>query len=382
MKLAFVFDEFEIGGIERVGCDYIRLLRKKGIDIDVYNLQPGKNAMARELPKGTRFYEVQFNRLFCPELYSYGVQKWQWGKFAYPVIYLAASAVLGARKVLSPKREYDAAIAFSGHINDLTFVTSGFVKGRQKICWCHGTMLSYLAICDAYAVLYKKIDKFVTLSEQGIHNVYAGHSFLYKKKIKNLYNPILIKERTVDKEHVAQLKAENGKFMLMVARFTAQKAPRVAMQAVKELKRRGIRQKILFIGDGEELERCRKYAAKNHIADLCRFEGARRDVQDYMAASYINVLASVFEGLPTAIAEAMAFAKPCVMTDSDGGEVSGNGKYCFLVKVGDYMAMAGCLEKLYKDAETYSRYSMLAAQRFRYFKPENIMREFINYLDA
>lgn len=380
MKIAFVFDEFDMGGIERTGCSYIHLLCRKGIEVDVYNLHPGKNAMAEELPGRAGFYEVCFDRVFCPELYNYGVQKWWWGKFAYPAMHAAASLLLQLRKLMAGKKEYDAAIAFSGHINDLTFVTSGLVKARQKICWCHGSLLSYLAICDAYAILYKRIDKIVTLSEKGIHEVYAGHAYLYQKKIRNIYNPVLIRERRIHKDFTAFLKSAYGDFMLMIARFTYQKDPRTVMLAVAELKRRGLSKKLVFIGGGEELEECRKFAAEKNVSDLCVFEGARKNVQDYIAASYINVLASRFEGLPTVIAEAMAFGKPCVMTDSDGGEISGYGKYCFLVRVGNDAELADCLEKLYRDADIYRKYAELARERFQYFEPESMIQKLMSFL--
>lgn len=380
MKIAFVFDEFESGGIERTGCDYIRLLSRKGIDIDVYNLHPGKHAAASGLPKNVRFYEASFSRLFCPELYNYGVQNWWWGKYAYPAVYLAAELFLLLRKRIIPRKEYDYAVAFSGHINDITFVTSELVKARQKVCWCHGSLLSYLAVCDAYAILYKKIDKIVTLSEQGIQYAYAGHKWLYEKKIKNIYNPVLIQRKKLDKSHVSRLKEKHGDFILMVIRFMPPKDPWTAMKAVLELKQRGLSKKIVFVGNGPMLDECRIYAKEHQINDLCVFEGARKDVQDYIAASHINLLSSRWEGLPTVIAEAMAFQKPCIMTECDGGEISGSGKYCLLARTGDSTALADWMEKLYQDDNFYKERAMLAKQRFKDFEPEGIIRSLMDFL--
>ena len=290
-------------------------------------------------------------------------------------------ALLKIRKLFSKIETYDVAIAFSGHISDLTFVVEGFVKAKQKICWCHGTMLSYLAICDGYPKLYKKIDKFVTLSEQGISNVYAGHKYLYDKTIMNIYNPVLIKEKKLNGKHVEELRTKNGKYVLMVARMTYPKDHLTAIKAIELLHDRGLDIKIVFLGDGDKLNEYKKYVADHNLTEMCFFEGNRTDVNDYIAGSYVNLLASRFEGLPTVMIEAMAFEKPCIMTNSDGGEVTSFGKYGFLTPLGDHTAIADAIQLLYQDEEIYKRYSKLSKERFMDFDPEYTIQQFESLLE-
>ena len=40
MKIAMVFDGLQVGGIERVGVDYVSLLENIGHDVEVVNLNP------------------------------------------------------------------------------------------------------------------------------------------------------------------------------------------------------------------------------------------------------------------------------------------------------------------------------------------------------
>ena len=40
MKIAFVFDGLQFGGIERVGIEYIKLLSSRNYEITVVNLLP------------------------------------------------------------------------------------------------------------------------------------------------------------------------------------------------------------------------------------------------------------------------------------------------------------------------------------------------------
>ena len=59
----------------------------------------------------------------------------------------------------------EIAIAFSGHYNDLTFVSENF-KDAKKIAWLHGDETSYNDIAPGYFALYQKIKNLVCLSEK------------------------------------------------------------------------------------------------------------------------------------------------------------------------------------------------------------------------
>lgn len=374
MRIAVVFDSLSIGGIESVGLNYIKLMLEMGHNVDVFNLHPDQDDMVCKLDKTATYIPFRFDRKICPDLYSYGIKKWWWAKYAYPILYPVLSLALLTKKKYSNEK-YDIAIAFSGHINDLTFIAKHLINAKKKIVWCHGTLLSYLAICDAYPVLYRMIDTIVNLSDQGQHNVYAGHSFLHEKEIKTIYNPVFIRCNDVDENKVDALKKKYGDFVLMIARATPQKDHKTAIDAIKILNRNGLKKKIVFVGDGELLPEIRKYAEENGVAEYCVFEGNKYDVQNYIKASFIGLLASNYEGLPTVIAESMAFGKPCVMTKSDGGEISGNGQYCLLTEIGNADEIAKCLFKLYSEEKTYEKYSQLALKRFEKFDPNNIKIE-------
>lgn len=380
MKLAFVLDAFSMGGIETVACSYVDLLNKAGHEIDLYILNKHKTDMKDMLPSGVNFHALSFDRKICPELYSYGVMKWWWGKYAYCIIHPILTIGIKIRKLFWKKKKFDAVIAFTGHINDLTFVAEDFLKTKQKICWCHGTLLSYLAICDGYPKLYKKFDKIVTLSEQGLTNTFLGHAFLKQKIIKNIYNPVPIRNKPINYEHVKKLQDKFGDYILMIARAVYPKDHKTVINAVARIHEMGLHKHVVFVGDGEQLEEFKKYAAQVGLELYCHFEGTRRDVCDYIAASYIDVLASNSEGLPTVIPEAMAFGKPCIMTNSDGGEVSGYGKYCRLTNIGDFNEMATDLFTLYTNLEEYNKYSKLAEERYKDFEPIAVLEKFVALL--
>jgi len=382
MKIAFVFDGLGFGGIERVGIDYINLCLHMGHEVDIYNLSPKNDALVEQLPSKFKYFQIKISGKLCPELYSYGVQKAWWGKYAYALLSPFISVAQGIKKLFCKKRKYDVAIAFSGHINDLSFVAKNFVKAKQKICWCHGNMLSYFAICDAYPILYKKVDKFVVLSSAGQKDIYAGHKFMYDKKIFKIYNPTFIQDKEVSQIFVAELQEKYGDFILYVGRFDKRKGQDVAIEVIKKLKDIGYEKHIVFLGDGNTLEEVKRLAEALNVSELCHFEGAKKNVADYITASYINLLSSKWEGLPTVIVEAMALGKPCVMTNSDDGEVSGNGKYCKLVSVGDINGTVEALIELYNNADIFKKYSELSLERAKEFSGQKVFERFSELLKA
>ena len=59
LEIAFVFDGLGMGGIERVGVDYIRLFVNAGYKVTVYNLHSLENRIVTELPEQVEYIEVQ-----------------------------------------------------------------------------------------------------------------------------------------------------------------------------------------------------------------------------------------------------------------------------------------------------------------------------------
>ena len=70
MKIAMVFDGLQVGGIERVGTDYARLMNQLGHEVTVFNLVPSQTDMERELPGSCKVVHINFPRKMAPELYS------------------------------------------------------------------------------------------------------------------------------------------------------------------------------------------------------------------------------------------------------------------------------------------------------------------------
>ena len=195
---------------------------------------------------------------------------------------------------------------------------------------------------------------------------------MFDKKIFKIYNPTYFSINKCDSTNIKQYKKLYKDYILMVGRFEFGKCQDVAIKVIKELKNRGLEKNIVFIGDGSTITTMKNLAKAEGVENLCIFTGYQSNVQDYIAASYINILLSRWEGLPTVMIEAMTIGKPCVMNSCDDGEVSGNGKYCKLVNLENVDSIADNLYELYTDKKVYKKYQQLSLDRAKDFTPETV----------
>jgi glycosyltransferase involved in cell wall biosynthesis len=155
--------------------------------------------------------------------------------------------------------------------------------------------------------------------------------------------------------------AEGDDFtVLCAARLEPEKGVGVFIRAVTEarLSRPAIRG--LVAGDGPERPRLERLAAGSGVELL----GVRDDVADLMAAADAVALTSEAEALPMSVLEAMAAARPVVVTDIGGmAEAVVQGETGLLVPAGDAGAAARALVELASDRERAQR--MGAAGRTR-----------------
>lgn len=386
MKIAMVFDGLQIGGIERVGADYAKILKKLGHDVTVVNLVPRLNEMEKEFPADCTWIKFNYPRRVVREQYEQLVKKGFLGTICYlgamTVMPMISFALKIKFKMTSHAHDkYDLTIAFSGHFNDLDFVSNGFISSAKKMCWLHGALYSYFLISYGYMKLYEKIYNLIVLVDDAQEEVLSYNRKL-KLNIHKLYNPTFIKSREIDCTHVEELKGKYGKFVLMVSRFEYPHKDQYTVAKMLEIIREKHHENIdlVFVGNGPEEEKVKKFVdtLSKNTQEHIHFEGARYDVQDYYKAAFLLVHASVAgEGLPTIMIEAMSYDLPMVVTDSKTGprEILGENEYGLLCRVKDPEDMANKVEKMISDSELYHYYAVKSKERVKDFSPEAIQEQ-------
>lgn len=99
-----------------------------------------------------------------------------------------------------------------------------------------------------------------------------------------------------------------------VGRLVGQKGFDYLLRAVPRILERFPRTKFLIAGDGTERSRLEVLATELNISRQVQFLGARGDMLSVYASFDVFILSSVDEGMPIALIEAMAAAKPVVAT--------------------------------------------------------------------
>jgi glycosyltransferase involved in cell wall biosynthesis len=146
---------------------------------------------------------------------------------------------------------------------------------------------------------------------------------------------------------------DSGDFtVLCAARLEPEKGVGVFIRAVAAARRSRPAIRGLVAGDGPERERLERLAAGSGVELL----GVRENVAELMAAADAVALTSEAEALPMSVLEAMAAARPVIVTDIGGtAEAVVQGETGVLVPAGDADGAAGALLELASDPDRARR---------------------------
>ncbi len=142
-----------------------------------------------------------------------------------------------------------------------------------------------------------------------------------------------------------------------------EKNPVQLVDAIAELRRRGLPARALFIGDGPEKSSVLARSRERGIAEHVRIAGFQEDVRPCVAACDALALTSFTEALSLAAMEAMALGRPVVHPDVGGArELIAHGEDGYLFPVGD---TASLVERLACLADPGQRTAMGRAARLK-----------------
>lgn len=138
--------------------------------------------------------------------------------------------------------------------------------------------------------------------------------------------------------------------IIMIAEVNKNKNHKQMIDAVDELKQRGINVKVICAGDGPLIEELKQDIASRNLDKNITMLGSRNDINELITASDIGILMSYREGLPRNIMELMACGKPVIGTNIRGiRDLIDDGLTGFLVNVNDSVDTAVKIEGLFKD---------------------------------
>lgn len=223
--------------------------------------------------------------------------------------------------------------------------TEGVSSGKRRLyLWIEGFMAKFAT-------------KIITVSEYD-RQLALNHNVGGSKLIKTIHNGV--PDYSASSIGSVGSKMSN---LIMVARFDSPKNQAFLIEALHEL--RDLSFEMKFVGDGPELEECKRLVSSYSLTDSVFFLGARSDVPSLLAKSNVFLLLSNWEGLPLTILEAMSHSLPIVASDVGGvSETIHENEHGFLIPRGDKEKLVEVLKNLIESQELCSQIGKNARLRY------------------
>jgi glycosyltransferase involved in cell wall biosynthesis len=205
---------------------------------------------------------------------------------------------------------------------------------------------------------------------------YWQRRFLWARRTHMIYNGVDVAHfdprvftSTTDATRTELGFASDDRVVGICAVLRPEKAHTHLLQAVARRAQQGQRWRVLIIGDGPLRTLIEAEAERLGLTGDIRITGMQADVRRWLAAcDVVAIVSTAIETFSVAALEAMAMARPMIMSDIGGArEQVEPGVNGMLFRAGDVDALAGCLRTCWDKNLTQA---MGAAARIR------VQREF------
>lgn len=169
-------------------------------------------------------------------------------------------------------------------------------------------------------------------------------------------------KRYVPRERAA---ATERLILVSVGRLSPEKGQRLLLEAVANLVERGRNVCLYLVGDGPDRKVLEDQAHERRINSHVVFEGwvDQPKLEAIYASAHVFVMASLYEGIPIVLMEAMAMEIPCVAPWITGiPELISNREEGLLFAPANVRQLADCIAEL-QDSEDLRRNIGAAARR-------------------
>lgn len=162
-----------------------------------------------------------------------------------------------------------------------------------------------------------------------LFNKYVSHvhcvSECLSKQLKKNYtvNNTICIYNLFDTEYINKLSLEavafNFSYIVNIGHLNHQKNQRDLIYAFSILRKKGFKEKLVLIGDGEERTPLLKLTKKLQLEDDVIFTGKQENPFKYLKHASLYVSSSLYEGLPAVLVESLILNIPIVSYDFECG---------------------------------------------------------------
>ena len=249
-----------------------------------------------------------------------------------------------------------------------------FYKGASKKNW-----LIYYPIEKYFA---KKCDSVVTITDED----YKLASGKFKTNAVRIHGIGVDSSRhhAVTQEEKQSIRAElnvleNDFVCLCTGELNANKNQKALIQLVPKLKEHIPKLRLWLAGNGPLKDELERMIDDLSLRDSVTLLGYQPEIEKYVRASDVVLTASMREGLPFNVVEAMLTKRPVVASVNRGHrELIDDGRNGFMTD--DMDVYADDIIRLYTDKDLYDRISEAAFEYAQSYTVESVMNEFENIL--
>jgi N-acetyl-alpha-D-glucosaminyl L-malate synthase BshA len=150
----------------------------------------------------------------------------------------------------------------------------------------------------------------------------------------------------------SSLAPDGEQLLVHVSNFRPVKRPVDCVEILARILQKGIKTRLVMVGDGSERTNVEHRARCLKVYDKCVFVGKQPNIVDYLSAADVLLLPSEQESFGLAALEAMACEVPVIASRVGGvPEVVTDGETGFLSEVGDLDKMAEDAARLFANGE-------------------------------
>lgn len=355
IKILFFIDGITGGGAEKVLRTLVNNMDQSRFDITVQTLE--ESDPAQYLAPGIRYRAInRCKTAWGKKLFHYWVRLCAELKWLYP-LYI--------------KDDYDIEAAYL-EFGPTKILAGSTNKNAKKLAWVHCDLAKkQLQNPKKVQEQYAAYDNVISVS-RNVQNSFI-QLFGNNPKVHVLYNAIDESE-IVDKARDFPVSHTTFTF-IAIGRLTHQKGFDRLLDACAMLNKDRSVFQLQILGTGSERENLEKQIAQNGLENTVHLLGFRENPYPFVQAADAVVCSSRYEGMSTAITEALILGKPIVTTPCTGmDELLGNSEFGLITEdsvEGIYQGMKRMLE----DPKLRAHYAQKAAERGKDFSKEKLVKE-------
>lgn len=171
--------------------------------------------------------------------------------------------------------------------------------------------------------------------------------------------------------------------LVHVSNFRPVKRPVDCIEILARVLKKGIKTRLVMVGDGSERTNAEHQARCLGIYDSCSFVGKQPRIVDYLSVSDVLLLPSEQESFGLAALEAMACELPVIASRVGGlPEVVTDGETGYLSEVGDVEKMANDAARLLSDGDFRRAMGQRARESaISRYRTDIIIPKYINFYE-